>query len=92
MKKVDMIREISKKTNFTYDNVDIALNAFIEVMQEAMQAGEEKIVLKGIGTFKRKVAAARDMKNPRTGEPIKVPEKVSYSFKISNLLKDSLNS
>ena len=91
MKKADIIRAVSKKTNFTNDNVDIALTAFMEVVQEAMQAGEDKIVLKGLGSFKRKVSKARDMKNPRTGDTIKVPEKVSYSFKISNLLKDSLN-
>lgn len=91
MKKSDIIRAVSKKTNFTNDNVDIALTAFMEVIQEAMQAGEEKIVLKGLGSFKRKVSKARECKNPRTGEMIKVPEKVSYSFKISNLLKDSIN-
>lgn len=91
MKKNDIIREISKKTNFTNDNVDIALNAFMEVIQEAMQAGEDKIILKGIGTFKRKVSKSRECRNPRTGETIKVPEKVSYSFKISNMLKDNIN-
>ena len=91
MKKSDIIRAVSKKTNFTNDNVDIALTAFMEVVQEAMQAGEDKIVLKGLGTFKRKVSKSRECRNPRTGETIKVPEKTSYSFKISNLLKESIN-
>lgn len=91
MKKNDIIKEISKKTNFTQENTETALNAFIEVITEAMEAGEDKVILQGIGTFNRKVKAARVCRDPRNGNPIDVPEKVVYSFKISGNLLDKLN-
>ncbi len=91
MKKTDIVRAISKKTNFTIDNTELAINALIEVFQEAMVAGEDKIILKGIGTFKKKVKPARECRNPKTGEPVKVPEKTVYTFKISNQLQGEIN-
>ena len=91
MKKSDIVRAISKKTNFTIDNTEIAVNALIEVFQEAMVAGEDKIILKGIGTFKKKVRASYEGRNPSTGEPVKVPEKTLYNFKISKQLQDEIN-
>lgn len=91
MKKNDIIKAISKKTNFTIENTETAFNALIEVLSEAMESGEEKIVLKDIGTFNRKIKAARICRDPRNGTPVNVPEKIVYSFKISGNLQNKLN-
>lgn len=91
MKKRDIVSLVSKKTNFTKENTEIAVDAIIEVLAEAMEAGEDKIILKGIGTFNKKVRAARTCHDPRNGDAIEVPEKVVYGFKISGQLQDKIN-
>lgn len=91
MRKKDIISEVSRKTNFTRENTEIAVNAIIDVLVEAMESGEDKIILQGIGTFNRKVRAARICHDPRTGEEIPVPEKVVYGFRVSKQLQDKLN-
>ncbi len=92
MNKKEIVSAISKKTNFTRENTETALNAFIEVMQEAMTAQEDKIVIKGLGTFKRTIRAARMCNNPqKKGEMISVPERVKYTFKISPNLAEDVN-
>lgn len=92
MKKEDIIKEISRKTNFTIENTEIAVNAFIETLNEAMVAGEDKIILKGIGSFNRKIKAPRTCRDPRNGTPVEVPEKTVYTFKLSGSLRDKLNA
>lgn len=48
--------------------------------------------LAGIGTFSPSVRAARTGRNPRTGEPLELPETTVVSFAPSKTLKDKLNN
>jgi DNA-binding protein HU-beta len=91
MTKRELVNKISEKTNFTRENTETAVNAFIETIREAMIEGEDKIAIVGIGTIKRKVRAARTCRNPQNGEAINVPEKVVYTLKCSPDLLNSIN-
>lgn len=91
MTKTDILRAISKKTNFTLENCDIAYTAFIEILREAMMGDEEKILLSDFGTFRRRMRKARVCRNPQTDEKIQVPERVAYTFKISHKLNQAIN-
>ena len=54
-------------------------------------ANGEKIQLIGFGTFEVRERAAKDSKNPRTGETIHVPAKKAPAFKAGKALKDAVN-
>ena len=61
-----------------------------EAVVEALKAGD-KVQLMGFGTFEVKERAARDGRNPKTGETIQIPESKKVSFTASKVLKDSVN-
>lgn len=92
MNKPEILRAISKKTNFTLENCEIAYDALLEVVKEAMLSEEDKIKMLGFGTFHRKVRAARDARHIRTGEMIRVPESITYTFKLSPTVRDEINN
>lgn len=52
---------------------------------------EERFSYPNFGTFKVKHRKARDGRNPRTGEKIKIPASYSVGFKPSPHLKDLVN-
>lgn len=47
----------------------------------ATLAGSENVQLRGFGTFKMKIRAARQGMNPKTQEPVEIPEKQFLAFK-----------
>jgi len=90
MNKTDIIRKVSKKTNFTLDNSAIAVDAFLETISEAMLNGE-KITFQNIFTIEPVERAPRVSRNPQTGEPMKVPAKNSYRFRLAEAIKEAIN-
>ena len=48
----------------------------------------KQVAIAGFGTFAPKTRNARTGRNPATGEPIKIPEKTSASFKPASAMKD----
>ena len=67
-----------------------ALKAFIEVVTEELKKGE-KIQLVGFGTFEVAERAARDGRNPQTGEVMPIPASKAPKFKAGKALKDEIN-
>lgn len=57
-----------------------ALNAFLEVVTEALKKGE-KVTLVGFGTFTVAERAARTGINPATKETIEIPARKAVKFK-----------
>ena len=68
-----------------------ALKAFIEVVTEELKKGE-KIQLVGFGTFEVAERAARDGRNPQTGEVMPIPASKAPKFKAGKALKDEINA
>lgn len=90
MNKTELIDAMSTKCGLTKKDTAAALDAFTNAVSEALKAGD-KVQLIGFGTFETTVRAARDARNPRTGEVIKIPQAKSPKFKAGKALKDSLN-
>ena len=63
---------------------------FAETVAEELKNGE-KIQLVGFGTFEVAERPAREGRNPRTGETMKIAASKSPKFKAGKALKDSLN-
>ena len=67
-----------------------ALNAALCAITEELAQGG-KVQLIGFGTFEVKEVAAREGRNPKTGEIIKIDACKKPSFSASKVLKDQVN-
>ena len=67
-----------------------AVDCVFDSIREEFLAGRDVTVPK-FGTFKVKTRAARQARNPKTGESIHVDEKKTITFKPVNKLKEELN-
>ena len=87
--KQDLIAEVAAKTGLTKKDSEKAVNAFGEVVTEFLAKGE-KVKLIGFGTFETRERAAREGRNPQTGEAIKIAATVVPAFKAGKALKDAV--
>ena len=90
MNKTELIVALAQKAEITKKDAEKAVNAFVDVVCDALKAGE-KVQLVGFGTFEAKERPARVARNPRTGEEITIEASTTASFKVGKALKDSLN-
>ena len=90
MNKSELIVALAQKAELSKKDAEKALSAFVEVVTEALKAGD-KVQLVGFGTFESKERPARVARNPRTGEEITIAASKTASFKVGKALKDSIN-
>ncbi|MGB4705382.1 MAG: HU family DNA-binding protein [Candidatus Saccharicenans sp.] len=90
MIKADLVKLVARELNISKQEAEAGVNLFFEALKEAILRGEE-IELRGFGSFRFRQRAPRSGRNPRTGEPVKVPPKKVLYFKPSKLLKEMLN-
>ncbi len=89
MTKADIVEQIAAKTGLTKTDTGLVVEGVLEALKEALITGET-VEIRGFGTFKIKQRAARRARNPRTGEPVDIPEKFVPTFKPSRELKDAV--
>lgn len=90
MNKSELIDAIAASADLPKTAAGRALDAMIESVTNALKEGDQ-VALIGFGTFQVKDRAARDGRNPKTGEVIKIPAAKVPSFKAGKALKDAVN-
>ena len=90
MNKSELVAALAQKAELSKKDAEKALSAFVEVVSDALKAGD-KVQLVGFGTFEAKARPARTARNPRTGEEIQIEASKTAAFKAGKALKDSLN-
>ena len=80
--KSELIRIAAEKAAIPQAEAASVLDALLEAICERTQAGD-KVTLKGFGSFEMKTRAARQGRNPATGEAIQIPESRALTFKAS---------
>lgn len=90
MNKTELIAAIADKTELSKKDAEKALKAFTDVVAEQLKNGD-KVQLVGFGTFEVSERAARDGRNPLTGEAMHIPASKSPKFKAGKALKDMMN-
>ena len=90
MNKTQLIEAVVAKANIKKKDAEAAVNALTDVIAEALKAGD-KVQLVGFGTFEVKARAARDGRNPKTGEKITIAASKHPTFAAGKALKDSVN-
>lgn len=88
--KSDLIDAIAMSADISKAAAGRALDATIETIKKALKNGDT-VSLVGFGTFKVGARAARNGRNPRTGETIKIKAAKVPKFTAGKGLKDAVN-
>lgn len=91
MTKAELIQAMVDKTHLHKNSAAELLDAFVEVVKEELADGND-ITLVGFGTFTVANKAAREGRNPKTGEPITIAACRMPKFKPGKGLKDAVNA
>ena len=90
MNKAELIASMAEKSQLTKKDAEAALKAFIETVKEELADGG-KIQLIGFGTFETRERAAREGRNPKTGETMTIASSTVPAFKPGREFKDMVN-
>ena len=71
MNKTELVAAVAEQAGLSKKDAEAAVKAFTDVVAEALKAGD-KIQLVGFGTFEVSERAAREGRNPRTGETMTI--------------------
>ena len=90
MNKVELAAAIASETGLSRKDSEAAVKAFIDVVAKELEKGE-KVQLVGFGTFEVAERAAREGRNPATGESMQIEASRAPKFKAGKALKDAIN-
>ena len=91
MNKTELVAAMAKETNLSKKDVEAVLKYFtLDVVASELKKGG-KIQLVGFGTFEVSERAAREGRNPQTGETMKIAASKAPKFKAGKALKDMVN-
>ena len=88
MNKAELVAKIAE-SGLTKKDASIALDAAIAAIGDALAEGDS-VQLIGFGTFSVKERAAREGRNPRTGETVKIGAAKAPVFKAGKALKEKV--
>ncbi len=92
MNKAELVASIAEKAEMSKKDAELALNAFMESVQDSLVGGE-KVQLVGFGTFDVRERKARKGRNPRDPkQEINIPASKAPVFKAGKSLKELVNS
>ncbi len=89
MNKRELIETVSSNAQITKKEADAVVNAALDAIIHGL-AKEGKVVIPGFGSFEVRNKTAREGRNPRTGEKVKIAAKRVPSFKPGKAMKDAV--
>ena len=90
MNKTELIEAVAAKAALKKKDADAAVAAVFEAIADALVAGE-KVQVIGFGTFEAKAVAAKEGRNPKTGETITIAACNRPAFSAGKGLKEAVN-
>ena len=75
MTKAELVDKIAeKKPGLTRKQVEIVVNTVLDGIKDALSR-EDKVEIRGFGSFRVRYRRAKEGRNPKTGETVSVPPK-----------------
>jgi DNA-binding protein HU-beta len=90
MNKADFVAAVAEAADLSKTDAANAVDAVISVITKSLKKGDT-VTLVGFGTFQVRERAAREGRNPKTGETIKIKKSKNPAFKAGKALKDAVN-
>ena len=95
MNKSELIAAIAADSTCSRANVDLVLDSLARVVSGHLAGADPhvdaEVTLPGLGKLKTTTRAARTGRNPATGGPVEIPERVAVKFAAGKALDDLLN-
>ncbi|MCI9296488.1 MAG: HU family DNA-binding protein [Lachnospiraceae bacterium] len=91
MNKMELVAAIADQAEISKKDAEKALKAFTDVVADELKKGG-KVQLVGFGTFEVSERAAREGRNPQSGEVMQIAASKAPKFKAGKALKDMLNA
>lgn len=92
MTKSDLIERVAEAVpQISKKDTELVVNTIFQSMTEALRRGD-RIEIRGFGSFQVKVREAREGRNPKTGEEVRIPAKRTPFFKVGKELKERIDS
>ena len=89
MNKGELADKVAKNSGLSKSAAEGAVNTVLGAIADALTKGD-KVTLVGFGTFSVADRAAREGRNPKTGEKMNIPASKRVKFKAGSRLTDSL--
>jgi DNA-binding protein HU-beta len=89
MTKSEFVGKLAEKAGLTKADAEKAVNAFLETVTETLKSGD-KVIFSGFGSFEVTERAAREGRNPQTGEAMQIKATKAPKFKAGKGLKDAV--
>ena len=90
MNKTELVAAMAEQAQISKKDAEAALKAFTDVVASELRANG-KVQLVGFGTFEVSERAAREGRNPQTGETMAIAASKAPKFKAGKALKDMIN-
>ncbi len=91
MTKADLVDGVTASGDLTRRDGEVIVDTFFEGIIDAIR-GDEKVEIRGFGSFRIRQRNARIGRNPKTGDKVEVPAKRVPYFKPSKELRDLVNA
>ena len=89
MNRTELISALAEKAEISKKDAEKTLTTFINIVTDALVGGD-KVAITGFGSFEVAERAAREGRNPKTGETIQIVASKSPKFKAGKALKDAV--
>ena len=89
MNKRELIETVASNAQITKKEADAVVNATLDAIIDGL-AKEGKVIIPGFGSFEVRNKTAREGRNPRTGEKVKIAAKRAPAFKPGKAMKDAV--
>ena len=90
MTKSELIDAVAQRTRVTKSRAEQVVNCVFDAMTTSLAEGDG-IEIRGFGSFTIRHYPAYNGRNPRTGNPVQVPEKRLPFFKVGKELRELVN-
>lgn len=91
MTKADLVDGVTASGDLTRRDGEVIVDTFFEGIIDAIRS-DEKVEIRGFGSFRIRQRNARIGRNPKTGDKVEVPAKRVPYFKPSKELRDLVNA
>ena len=91
MNKTELIAAVAEKAEISKKDAEKAIKAFTDAVAEELVNGG-KVQLVGFGTFEVAERAAREGRNPKSGETMTIAASKTPKFNAGKALKDQVNA
>jgi DNA-binding protein HU-beta len=89
MTKAQLVSKLADSGGMGRKQVDELLNSLVDTIVKSVKKGEN-VKIPGLGIFRLRKMKARMVRNPQTGEAIKIPARKKVGFSVAKTFKETV--